>query len=200
MEAACLATPRIPAGKMWGAICASEHGIPGRWDTHLLVLPLWEAGVTSSASETSSFSERLVRHACHRNGYDRENYSLGLGVTPMGAVKAWHVAARATRARTGRKAIDLDKFDSGHGRARARIHPKPNFFVLQLVHSWVGTVCIVHAHHLLGCTPFGAAARRGNLLARRKKIDFAWTRPQFRKRKKKSPHSAGLEPARGDPN
>jgi hypothetical protein len=42
MEAACLATPRIPAEKMWGAICASEHGIPGRWDPHLLVLPLCE--------------------------------------------------------------------------------------------------------------------------------------------------------------
>lgn len=40
---------------------------------------------------------------------------------------------------------------------------------MNLFNSFIGTGYIVHAHFLLDCTPFGAAARRGNLLARRKK-------------------------------
>jgi hypothetical protein len=126
MEAACLATPRIPAEKMWGAMCASGHGIPGREDPHVLWCCLC-GDQRFLCVENLSFSERLVRHACHRSGYDPGEDSLRLGIAPMGAVKAWHVAARATRARTGRKAIAF--------RRGRRVEPAPgpavSFFFLK---------------------------------------------------------------------
>lgn len=52
-------------------------------------------------TEVSQASD--TRNVCHRNRWDFDERILGLGLAPMGAVKAWHAAAMATRVRTVRK-------------------------------------------------------------------------------------------------
>jgi len=132
MEAACLATPRIPAGKMWGAMCASEHGIPGRWDTHLLVLPLWEAGIflcvenfeLLRASRAPWLPSKWLRSRKLQPWVGDHTHGSGEG---LACGREGHQGENGTQGHR----LDLLFLILDHGRARARIHPQPNFFVLR---------------------------------------------------------------------